>query len=183
MTELTKNDKNPWVYVGATVGLVVLIWFYFFVEVPYSNVSNAELFWASFTAFAALPIVFAWRYGWSGSNAGFNFMIMIGLIAISLGVTARFLTFLTPIVVAAIPGLFTGTILGVDGWFISARRKNFQNPRTGKPETVAPQKTKIERKQKFEWNEPGVFRDDSLPREEVEEQKQKILDDLTKDES
>jgi hypothetical protein len=184
MSDLTKNDKNPWVYLGTTVGLIVLIWFYFFVQVPYSDIPNTQFFWASFIAWTAFPIAFALRYGWSGSKAGFNFMILIGLIAISLGLAVRWLPILNPMALAMLPGLFTGTIIGVDGWYILARRTNFLRPRTGKTETIAPKKTKIVRqKQKFEWNEAGVFRDESLPREVVEEQKQKIVDDLGKDDS
>src|SRR5260370_10639171 len=99
----TSHDKNPLVYIGSTLGLIFLIWFYFYVQVPYSTIPDTTVFWASFIAWALMPIVFAWRYGRSGSSAGFKFMILVRAMALFFGAGCRLLPFLSSPGLAALP--------------------------------------------------------------------------------
>lgn len=105
-------------YILVSIGIIVLEWFYFYVQVPYDTIPSKPLFLLALVAWGLPPFIVEWAYRNAPSkrelNAYANMMIGIGLLAIALGISVRTIAALVPVVAAGLPGLLAGALIGSD---------------------------------------------------------------------
>lgn len=105
-------------YALVSIGIILLEWFYFYVQVPYDTIPNKAVFLVSLVVWSLPPVIVEWAYRNTPSkreiNAYVNMMIGIGILGIVLGISVRRLDALVPIVAAGLPGLLAGALIGGD---------------------------------------------------------------------
>jgi hypothetical protein len=118
------------VYIIGTIGIVLLEFYYFLYQFPYGGIPDKPVFLLSLFLWTLPPIIVSWAYRNTPTrkelNAVANFMIAIGLLGIVLGVLVRRIDSLLPIVLAAIPGLMAGGLIGGDTvliWYLRKKRQ------------------------------------------------------------
>lgn len=137
-----KYPPRTSLYVLVSIGIIFLEWFYFYVQVPYDTIPNKSVFWFSLLVWSMPPIFVEWAYRKAPSkreiNAYANMMIGVGLLAIALGISVRRVDALLPVVVAGLPGLLAGALIGSDStllWRLYKARhsNNHKKSRTASP--------------------------------------------------
>ena len=109
------------------IGLVVL-WYYFFVEVSYDSIPSKPLFWFAFLVWMAPGIAVEWAYRKLPTKPLIdkyaNFMIGFGLTAIAVGVLSKKTAAILPIAYALLPGAIVGGMIGSDSLLVWTLIKN-----------------------------------------------------------
>jgi hypothetical protein len=129
-------------YALVSIGIILLQWFYFYVQVPYDTIPNKPVFLLSLVVWSLPPVIVEWAYRNAPSkreiNAYANMMIGIGLLGIVLGISVRRLDVLVPIVAAGLPGLLAGALIGSDSTLLWRLYKDRHARNSEKSPTAVP---------------------------------------------
>ncbi len=109
---------------AALIALLILLleWYYFFVEAPYDTIPQKSIFWLAFLGWATPGIFVEWAYRNLPTkkliNKYANVMIAIGLVAITIGIEVKRSEALVPVAYALVPGFMAGALVGSDSLLI-----------------------------------------------------------------
>ena len=121
--------------VWVILGLVVL-WYYFFVQVSYDSIPSKPLFWAALLGWMVPGIAVEWAYRNVPSkrliNKYANVMIVFGLASIGVGVLTKRIEAILPIAYALLPGALLGAGIGSNSLLIWNVIRN-RRTRPGRP--------------------------------------------------
>ncbi len=101
----------------SSAGLLAVIWA-FFLLVPYATIPDKNVFWVAFLSWALPFVIVAWEVR-NKSPKGLNRLLSDVIVAVGFSIGATFFlqnrwSLLHSALLAAMPGVLTGVLVGVD---------------------------------------------------------------------